>query len=78
MYVTHSSLHFPSGPQTMERSFVQKNAMIVWEKRIDFKDVLLNDETVSTLFTREELEKLFDMQKIKYSVDKIFKKIGLV
>ena len=58
-------------------ALVQKNAMRVWEERIDFKQVLLNDEDAAKLLTKKELDKLFDMDKIKQSVNKIYERIGL-
>ncbi len=58
-------------------TLVQKNAMRVWEERIDFKQVLLNDEDAAKLLTKKELDKLFDMDKIKQSVNKIYERIGL-
>ena len=51
--------------------------MRVWNDRIDFKDVLLADKEISNLLKREDLDKLFDLEKIKINVDKIFKRIGL-
>ena len=64
---------------TREKAYhlVQKNAMRVWNERIDFKDVLLADKEISNLLKREDLDKLFDLEKIKINVDKIFKRIGL-
>lgn len=58
-------------------ALVQKNAMKVWEERIDFKQVLLNDKDAAKLLTKKELDKLFDMSKIKQSVNKIYERIGL-
>ena len=64
---------------TREKAYhlVQKNAMRVWNERIDFKDLLLADKEISNLLKREDLDKLFDLEKIKINVDKIFKRIGL-
>tara|TARA_A100000164_G_C21924155_1_gene782179 strand:- start:1900 stop:2787 length:888 start_codon:yes stop_codon:yes gene_type:complete len=58
-------------------ALVQKNAMKVWEDRVDFKELLLTDEKITQYLTREDLDQLFDLEKIKTNIHKIFKRIGL-
>ncbi len=54
---------------------VQRNAMQVWEKGADFKTLLSQDETVKRLLTREELERLLDVQGHLRHVDDIFQRV---
>ena len=56
---------------------VQRNAMKVWQERTDFKELLLTDSEVTQYLTREDLDQLFDLEKIKINIHKIFKRIGL-
>ena len=54
---------------------VQENAMKVWEKGIDFKECLKNDERVMNILTEEELESLFDLKFYLRHVDTIFERV---
>ena len=56
---------------------VQRNAMRVWEERTDFKEILLSDSEVTQYLNSDDLDQLFDMEKIKINIHKIFKRIGL-
>ena len=56
---------------------VQRNAMKVWQERTDFKELLLTDSEVTQYLTREDLDQLFDLEKIKINIHQIFKRIGL-
>ena len=38
---------------------VQKNAMLTWEKKCDFKDILNKDKAVSKYLSFKELDELF-------------------
>ena len=58
-------------------SLVQKNAMEVWEKGLDFKKILLENKNVQKLLSRSEIEELFNMNKIKKNINKVFKKLDL-
>ena len=56
---------------------VQKNAMQVWEQKIDFKQLLKKDEDISKLLTDAEIDSLFDLNKILVNINKIFERLGL-
>ncbi len=56
---------------------VQKNAMQVWEQKIDFKQLLKKDEDISKLLTDSEIDSLFDLNKILVNINKIFERLGL-
>ena len=56
---------------------VQKNAMQVWEQKINFKQLLKKDEDISKLLTDSEIDSLFDLNKILVNINKIFERLGL-
>ncbi len=64
---------------TREKAYkcVQKNAMEVWDKNIDFKDLLINDSEVNKLLSQKDLEKIFDLNYYLRNIDKIFKRVGI-
>ncbi len=53
---------------------VQENAMQVWEKDMDFKQLLLEDKKIREYLNEKEIVKLFDLDKILKRVDIIYKK----
>ncbi|MBI65771.1 MAG: adenylosuccinate lyase [Candidatus Marinimicrobia bacterium] len=56
---------------------VQNNAMKAWDKKCNFKDLLYNDSNITSLLSKEEIDKLFDLNKILVNINKIYKRIGL-
>lgn len=56
---------------------VQKNAMQVWEHKVDFKKLLKEDPDISKLLSNSEIESLFDLNKILININKIFERLGL-
>ena len=56
---------------------VQKNAMKVWEEKIDFKELIKNDAKISKLLSNNEIDELFDLNKILININKIFERLGL-
>ena len=56
---------------------VQNNAMKASDKKCNFKDLLYNDSNISSLLSKEEIDKLFDLNKILVNINKIYKRIGL-
>ena len=56
---------------------VQKNAMQVWEKKIDFKELIKTDKDISKLLSDSEIDSLFDLNKILININKIFERLGL-
>ncbi len=62
---------------TREEAYVlvQRNAMIAWEKRRDFKDVLLEDDAVLQHLSREEIAGAFDVAHALRWVDAIFDRV---
>ena len=56
---------------------VQKNAMKVWEEKCDFKELLLNDKVITKYINKDDLDKLFNLDKIMININKIYKRINL-
>ena len=56
---------------------VQKSAMYVWKEKCDFKELLINDKTVSKYLSDKELDQLFNLDKILININKIYKRIEL-
>ncbi len=56
-------------------SLVQKNAMQSWTKGKDFINLLKKDKKVSSLLTKKEIEKIFNLKAQFKNVDIIFKRI---
>ena len=64
---------------TREKSYelVQRNAMKVWKEKIDFKELLYKDEEILDVLPREEIESLFDINKILINIEKIYERLGI-
>lgn len=62
---------------TRERAYslVQRNAMIAWEEKLNFKDVLLKDAELLKILTPEEIESSFDVEHALRWVDEIFNRV---
>ena len=56
---------------------MQKNAKQVWEKNQDFKTLLKSDKDILNLLTENEIESLFDLNKVLINIDKVFKRLEL-
>lgn len=48
-----------------------------WQEKIPFKQLILADETIMSLITLEEIDKIFDYGIYTANVDYIFKRSGL-
>jgi adenylosuccinate lyase len=58
-------------------ALVQKRAMEAWQKKTDFKRLLLSDPDVMKNLSEKEINDLFDLSKCTRNVDYIFKHVGL-
>tara|TARA_B100001741_G_scaffold272495_1_gene241120 strand:+ start:1000 stop:2295 length:1296 start_codon:yes stop_codon:yes gene_type:complete len=58
-------------------ALVQKNAMEVWENDLDFKNILLKDKSILEYLSENEIDELFDMNKIKKNIHTVFEKLNL-
>ena len=56
---------------------VQKNAMQVWEKNKDFKTLLKTDKDILNLLSENEIDSLFDLNKILVNINKVFERLDL-
>ncbi|ABC80884.1 adenylosuccinate lyase [Anaeromyxobacter dehalogenans] len=55
--------------------FVQRNAMKVWEEKVDFRTALKRDPDVSRLLTAEEIDACFALDYHLKHVDTIFRRV---
>jgi len=56
---------------------VQKNAMKSWNEKVDFKNLLLQDKKIMGYLKEDEINSLFDLEKIMVNINKIYKRIKL-
>ena len=56
---------------------VQENSMSTWDKNEDFRDLIKNDERVTSLVSDEELKELFKYENYTKYVDDIYKKANI-
>lgn len=58
-------------------SMVQRNAMKVWEKGIEFEAAIKNDDEIKKYLNEHEIEELCSVEHRLKNVNYIFKKVGL-
>ena len=58
-------------------ALVQRNAMKVWENQEDFKSLLKTDNDISILLNDDEIDILFDLNKVMKNINKIYKRLDL-
>ena len=58
-------------------TLVQENAMRVWKEKIDFKNLLKNNNKIMQFLSESEIDKLFDLDKILININKIYNRIGI-
>jgi len=56
---------------------VQSKAMEAWEKQVQFKELIANEEKIKATLTPEELEECFDYNHHMKNVDTIFDRVGI-
>lgn len=56
-------------------SWVQRNALKVWEEKGDFKEMLKADADIAKYLTAEQIEELFDLKHHLVHVDTIFARV---
>ena len=63
---------------TREKAYkiVQDNAMKVWETKVDFKDLLINNKEIKDFLSKDEVENLFDLNKVMVNINKIYERLG--
>ena len=57
---------------------VQRNAMQVWEENKDFKALLEGDKEIMALLNVNDIDTLFDLNKVMININKIYKRLGLI
>ena len=58
-------------------AIVQKNAMKVWEKNLDFKKIILEDLEIKKYLSNKDIDELFDMNKIMKNINKVYDRLNL-
>ena len=56
---------------------VQRNAMVSWQERRAFRDVLDGDSEVTSRLKRNQIDELFDYAYYTKYVDDSFRRLGL-
>ena len=56
-------------------SWVQRNAMRVWDEGGTFKEKVLSDEDISKTLKAGDIEKVFDSRRLLANVDRIFQRV---
>jgi len=56
-------------------TYVQRNAMDVWKRGGDFKQLLKNDEDIAKYLSRKEIDECFNLSHTLKKVDYIFKRV---
>jgi len=56
-------------------ALVQKNAMLSWKTRKDFKGLLLKDREVKKYLSQKEINNIFDLKHYLRNIDFIFKRV---
>jgi adenylosuccinate lyase len=56
---------------------VQRNAMVCWEEKTSFLELLGKDADVTNVLSKNELAELFDYNYYTRHVDEIFARLGL-
>ncbi len=65
-------------PRPKAYDLVQRHAMATWKDGSDFKENLLADTEVVNYLSKNELNKIFQLDYYLRNVNKIFKKVGLL
>ena len=57
---------------------VQPNAMKAWEEKVNFKELMENNEQVTAVLSQEEIDDCFNPAHHVKNVDVIFKRVGIL
>ena len=57
---------------------VQKHAMQTWETNKDFKTLLKGDTEIMTLLNVDDIDALFDLNKVMININKIYKRLEII
>lgn len=56
---------------------IQKYAMLAWEQKRDFKELIMEDETIKAKISKDILEEIFDLSFCTRQVDYIFERLKI-
>ena len=57
---------------------VQRNAMKVWEDKKEFIDLIKSDSEIMSILNNDDINKLFNLDKVMININKIFKRLDLI
>jgi adenylosuccinate lyase len=56
---------------------ISADAKTAWEQDIDFQYLVLEDERINTVLSRQEIMSIFDYERFRSNIDFIFERAGL-
>lgn len=56
-------------------SWVQRNAMKVWDEGGEYKELVINDGDINSKLSNEEIERVFDVRHYLRNVENVFKRV---
>ena len=59
-------------------NMVQRNALQAWETDKDFKTLLKGDTEIMALLNVNDIDTLFDLNKVMININKIYKRLGII
>jgi adenylosuccinate lyase len=59
-------------------TMVQRNAMKAWDREKEFNILLKSDDEISALLSNDEIDALFDLNKVMKNINKIYKRLELI
>ena len=59
-------------------TMVQRNAMQVWEENKDFKTLLKGDTEIMALLNVNDIDTLFNLNKVMININKIYKRLEII
>jgi adenylosuccinate lyase len=70
-------IHLTEKGMTREDAYelVQKNAMMSWKKKKDFKSLLMKDRNVTKYLSQKELNEIFDLKQYFRNIDFVFGRV---
>ena len=51
--------------------------MNAWDNSLDFKTLVKKDNDITSKLCEEEIDRLFDLDKVLININKIFERIGI-
>ena len=59
-------------------AMVQKHALMCWEQKVPFKDLIQKDNEIMKILNIDEINEIFSMDRYLKNVDFIYKRVGII